>query len=255
MITTGEMPIVQSNSGGGAAVRTIEVNYGGQPLFEDARSVANTLKGNYGFAGRVFVEALKRPEIVQALRETQKKQYSKLSGTIQDKQVLSASLLLAADRLADTLIFKDKHFLKAEDIMPYLVTQQEADINYRCYQWLMGVIGANPRRFDSEEQNNGEMWGCIEKEENTVYIIKTVFERLMRNEGYSTGAFLTWAKRNNKIRADEFAGNKRLTKRKTIGGNRLICVAIIMDNGEDEPENEREAYARYTQVDDPDMPF
>lgn len=137
MITTGEMPIVQNNSGGGAAVRTIEVNYGGEPLFPDARSVANSLKENYGFAGRLFVEALKDPDTVAALRDIQKKMYQKLAGTIQDKQVLSASLLLAADRLADALIFRDKKFLRVDEIKPYLVTQEEADVNARCYQWLL----------------------------------------------------------------------------------------------------------------------
>ena len=195
-------------------MRTIEVNYGGEPLFEDARGVANALKENYGFAGRIFVEALKDSNIVQTLKEVQKKQYQKLSGTIQDKQVLSASLLLAADRLADALIFKDKKYLKVDDIKQYLVTQEEADVNYRCYQWLIGVISSNPRRFDSEDNNNGEMWGS--KEGNTVYIIKTVFDRIVRGEGYSPGAFMTWAKRKKKILVDEYEDNKRLTKRKMI---------------------------------------
>lgn len=260
MITTGEMPIVQTNSGGGAAVRTIEVNYGGEPLFQDARNVAGVLKENYGWAGRLFVEALKKPEVVAALKEVQRKQYQKLSGVIQDKQVLSASLLLAADRLADKLIFKDNHYLKAEDIKPYLVTQEEADVNFRCYQWLNGFIGANPRRFDSPDTNNGEMWGV--QEGNVVYIIKSIFDRIMHNEGFSTGAFLTWAKRNNKILSDDYDDNKRATKRKTIGGNRQVCVALILDNSDDdeekepvETEDEKIAYAKLIAVDDPDMPF
>lgn len=261
MITTGEMPIVQSNSGGGAAVRTIEVNYGGEPLFEDARGMANMLKENYGFAGRIFVEALKNPKTLQALREVQKKQYQKLSGVIQDKQVLSASLLLAADRLADALIFHDKKYLTAEDIKPYLVTQEEADVNFRCYQWLTGYIAANPRRFDSQDMNNGEMWGL--RDGNIVYIIRSIFDRIMHNEGYSPGAFLTWAKRKKKIVSDGNDNDKRLTKRKRIGGQQVPCVAIVIDDDEDddseqiqeETEDEREAYERFTRVNDPDMPF
>ena len=261
MITTGEMPIVQSNSGGGAAVRTIEVNYGGEPLFQDARSVANSLKEHYGFAGRIFVEALKDPNMIQALKEVQKKQYQKLSGTIQDKQVLAASLILAADRMADALIFKDKHYLTADDIKPYLVTQEEADVNGRCYQWLLGFIGANPRRFDPQDLNNGEMWGI--KEGNIVYIIRSVFDKLLHGEGYSPGAFLTWAKRKKKILIDDYEDQKRVTKRKTIGGNRLVCVALVIDDGEDdekperseEGEDEKQAYANLIAVDVPDLPF
>lgn len=261
MISTGEMPIVQSNSGGGAAVRTIEVNYGGEPLFEDARGVANALKENYGFAGRVFVEALKDPKMVQALREVQRKQYQKLSGTIQDKQVLSASLILAADRMADALIFGDKRYLKVDDIKPYLVTQDEADVNRRCYQWLLGFIAANPRRFDSTD-NNGEMWGQIEK--NIVYINRAVFDRVLRNEGFSPGAFLVWARRKRRIDVDDYDDNKRLTKRKTIGGQRVACVALKLDDDEDEEEqashaddsgDEASQYAKFVEVNPPDMPF
>lgn len=261
MITTGEMPIVQSNSGGGAAVRTIEVNYGGQPLFEDARYVANTLKENYGFAGKTYVEVLKDPSVIQLLKNHQKKYYSMLSGDIQDKQVLSASILLTADKLADALIFHDKHSLTVDEIKPYLVTQEEADVNARCYQWLLGYIAANPRRFDSEDENGGEMWGL--KKDNVIYIIKPIFERILRVEGYSPGAFLTWAKRKRKIRCDDYgesSGNRRLTKRVTIGGHVTTCIAII-DDEEDEKEedndtmSEAEKYAKYADVDDPDLPF
>ena len=242
IITTGEMPIVQSNSGGGAAVRTIEVNYGGEPLFEDARTVANTLKDNYGFAGRTFVEALKSPETVERLRETQRTFYSELSGDIQDKQVLSASILLAADSLAESVIFHDGKALTAQEIKPYLITREQADANYRCYQWLLGYIGANPKRFVVDD-NNGELWGY--KKDDYVYIIRTVFDRVLQSEGFSASAFLTWAKRNNKILSENYEdGNKRLTVRRTIGGTRCICVALFApaDDG-------------FVQVEDDGMPF
>jgi len=257
MITTGEMPIVQSNSGGGAAVRTIEVNYGGEPLFDDARTVANMLKENYGFAGRVFVEALRDPEVVDAMKAQQKKFYSKLSGDIQDKQVLSASILLAADKLAEVLIFHDKKNLTVDEIRPYLVTQKEADINYRCYQWMLGYFAANLRRFDSDDTNGGEIWGT--KKDNVTYVIKPIFERILRSEGYSPGAFLTWARRNRKILCDDYgegSRNRRLTKRVTVGGRSTPCVAII-DNDEEEEAREEEKleYDKYVQVEDADMPF
>ena len=256
MITTGEMPIVQSNSGGGAAVRTIEVNYGGEPLFEDARTVANTLKENYGFAGRVFVEALKDPAVKETMRTQQKKFYSLLSGDIQDKQVLSASILLAADKLADALIFHDKHSLTVDEVKPYLVTQEEADINFRCYQWLLGYVTSNPRRFDADDMQNGELWGV--KKDNIIYIIKPVFERILRQEGYSPGSFLTWAKRKKKIDCEDYgesSHNRRLTKRVTVGGRVTTCIAIIDSEDEDDKAEWRDKYARYTVVNDPDMPF
>lgn len=248
MITTGEMPIVQSNSGGGAAVRTIEVNYGGEPLFEDARGVANTLKENYGFAGPIFVGMLKGEEQVNLIKSIQKQYYSKLSGSIQDKQVLSASLVLAADELADMYIFHDGCSLTVDDIRPYLVTQEEADVNRRCYDWLMGYIAANPRRFDNADENAGETWG--KRRDDMVYIIKPIFERILRQEGYSPGAFITWAKRKKKLVFDDYgegSGNRRLTKRVMIGGRSTACIAIIDSDGEKEGD--------FTEVDSDDVPF
>lgn len=270
IITTGEMPIVQSNSGGGAAVRTIEINYGGQPLFDDARTVANTLKENYGFAGRKFIDALGQDGVMDAMKAKQRKYYSQLAGDIQDKQVLSASILLAADFLADKALFHDGKALTVEEIMPYLITRDEADVNNRCYQWLMGYIAGNPRRFDTTD-NNQEVWGVIEK--GVAYIIKPFFERMLRSEGYSPGAFMTWARRNNKIiidAPDKNGNNKRLTKRKKIGENSVPCVAVVMDTIDDMPT--RQDYAlptadpvkaamkgkaeEYVEVkDDEDMPF
>ena len=244
ILTTGEMPIVQSNSGGGAAVRTIEVDYGGVPFFPDSRDVANRLKSNYGWAGKRFVEALRDESVVEDLRRIQKDYEAQLAGDIHGKQVLSASILLAADQIADRVLFQDGHSLTVEDIRPYLVTMQQADANFRCYQWLMGVIASNPRRFETEE-NNGELWGVIE--ENTAYIIRTSFDKVLSNEGYSSSTFLQWARRNKKILVDEYgtgSANNRLTKRKRIGGRQVACVALIL---EEMPE--------YVQVDDEQLPF
>lgn len=247
-MTTGEMPMVQSNSGGGAAVRTIEVNYGGEPFFEDARTVANTLKANYGFAGRKYIDALREEGTLDALRELQKKYYAQLSGDIQDKQVLSASILLAADALADAAIFHDKHSLTVADIKPYLITQEQADINRRCYQYLVGWIASNQARFSSDpDENKGQQWGLSEKDEGTgkevVYIIRNDFERAVNDGGYPPGAFLSWAKRNGLLKTKRADSN---TIQKTIGKTRPLCVAVYMPT-DDEASG-------FVQVDE-EMPF
>ena len=245
ILTTGEHPIVQGNSGGGAAVRTIEVNYGGVPFFPDSRAVANALKENYGFAGRRYIEALKDDDTMIALREVQKAYEAKLGGCdIHGKQVLSASILLAADKLADTVIFRDGKSLTVEDIKPYLITNEQADANARCYNWLLGYIGANPKRFETED-NNGELWGIIDK--NVAYIIRSIFDRIVQSEGFSPGTFLGWAKRNGKIVCEQHgsgSNNNRLTVRKRIGGQYLVCVALVIETD-----------SGFVEVKDDDMPF
>ena len=233
-LTTGEMPIVQSNSGGGAAVRTIEVNYGGEPFFKDPRDVANTLKANYGFAGPRFIAALQEPDVMEAVKETQKQFYSQLAGDIQDKQVLAASLLLTADKLADVAIFHDGKALTVEDIRPYLITQDQADVNQRCYQYLVGWIASNQRRFSPAlDDNNWEPWGIAESGggRDLVYIIKPVFEKALQDGGFSPGAFTSWAKRKHLLKTQRYDS---CTIQKTIGKARPLCVAVYMPDDAEE---------------------
>lgn len=233
-LTTGEMPIVQSNSGGGAAVRTIEVNYGGEPFFEDARTVANTLKANYGWAGRKFIAALQEEGTLDALKEIQKDYYGKLASNIQDKQVLSASLLLAADKLADIAVFHDGKALTVEEIKPYLITQEQADMNRRAYQYLVGWVAENQSHLSKDpEENRGAQWGVLEEKAGKKYafIIKNTFEKAMSEGGFPSGAFLSWAKRNNMLKTSRLDNN---TIQKTIGGQYPTCVAVMMPGKEEE---------------------
>lgn len=245
ILTTGEFPILKSNSGGGAVGRTIEVDYGGVPFFEDSRAVANALKENYGFAGRRYIEELQKPEVWEAVKQWQDAMYKRLSQTdVQSKQILSASILLAADQAADAAIFHDGKCLTVEELMPYLVTNEMADANARCYQWLNGFIASNPRRFEPED-NPGEVWGV--RDEGVVYIIRTVFERALAEAGYSSTTFLAWAKLHNKIRYENYGGgnkNNRLTKRKQINGHAATCIAFVPD------ENEG-----FVEVEDEPLPF
>ena len=254
IITTGEMPITQGNSGGGAVARIVEVNFGGVPLFNDARGTANTLKEHYGFAGPKFIKMLRKDGVIDALKALQKKFYGELmQEDVQDKQVLSASILLAADALATKGIFKDKRALTVDEIKGYLVSRSETDVNLRCYQWLIGFCAANPRRFDSEDQSNGEVWGKYE--DGYVFINKTIFDEIVKNKGFSPGAFLDWAKRKEILKHKYYGpGNKnnRLTWPVKIAGKPIQHVAIKLP---EEELTEQEKYREYVAVEDPDMPF
>ena len=259
IITTGETPIIQSNSGGGAAVRTIEVNFKDRPLFGDdqtAREYAGLLKKNYGFAGKKFVEALYQKEVVEALKVLQGKYYNELAGNIDGKQVLSASILLAADALATMAIFKDGKNLSSDELKEFLITKEESDVNRRCYEFLLGWLAANPRRFDPVDQNSGESWGVIEN--NVAYINKNVFENAMKNNGFSVKPFLNWAKLHHKLEYEDHGkgDERRLTVRKTLPSGRFRCIALRVDGEDVSGKTDEQIDYQYTVVDAPDeMPF
>ena len=258
IITTGETPIIQSNSGGGAAVRTIEVNYKGQPLFgtdAKARDAASTLKQNYGFAGKKFIEVIQREGMVDALRKIFQKYYDELSGEIDAKQIISASILLAADALATTFIFKDGHNLTADELKEFLITKDESNVNLRCYQFITDWIAQNPRRFDTSDMNSGECWGSIEN--GVAYINRTVFETTLQNRGYSLKPFLNWAKDTGKLKYEDHGtgSERRLTVRKSFPSGRMRCFAIDI-SGKPPMNEEQMEYTKLSEEELPEeMPF
>lgn len=258
IVTTGETPIIQSNSAGGAAVRTIEVNYKNTPLFgtdERAREVAGLLKENYGHAGKKFIDALCRPNVINALRTIQGKYYGELIREIDGKQVISASILLTADKLATMAVFGDDRCLTTDDIKEFLITKAESDTNSRCYQFLLDWIDQNPRRFDPKEDNSGESWGVIENE--VAYVNKTVFENVLRANNYSLKPFLNWARLHHKLETEDHGegGERRMTVRKTLPGGRARCIALKLTDTDAGKTDEQIAYG-YAVVDEPeDMPF
>lgn len=214
IITTGEMPITNSDSGGGAVNRVINMDCQDEKLFADPRWAVSVMRRNYGHAGRAFVEHLTGGAMERA-KELQKEYYAKL--TEQDsteKQALSASLLLAADTIATELLFQDDLALTVEDLAPMLVTRAEADVNARCYEWLTGFIAVNSNRFDESADNKGEVWGKLEND--TCYFVATKFEQIMREYGYSSSSFLSWCSRVGKIRRQDNKHFKSLLRiRKT----------------------------------------
>ena len=223
IITTGEMPITNADSGGGAVNRVINMDCQDEKLFADPRWAVSVMRRNYGHAGRAFVEHLTGGAMDRA-KELQKEYYAKL--TEQDsteKQALSASLLLAADTLATELLFQDGLSLTVEDLSPMLVTRAEADVNARCYEWLTGFIAVNSNRFDESADNKGEVWGRIEGD--TCYFVATKFEQIMREYGYSSSSFLSWCSRVGKIKRQDGKNYKSVVR---IRKNNTRCLLICM---------------------------
>ena len=235
ILTTGEFPIISPNSGAGAVNRTIEIDCHAEHLFDDPKQVATTLYGNYGFAGREFVEHLMEEgaqERVQSIQEAM--QDAIKTGDTMDKQTASAALILAADRLSEEWIFQDGILLQPDDIRPYLVSKDTVNQNGRALQFLYDFININQARFTPDADRQGEVWGDLDEE--YAYIIRSKFDQILQDEGYNASAFLGWAKNNNLI----LPGNDgKLTRTKRINGRVSRCIWLKMDNYlNDSEENE-----------------
>ena len=234
VITTGEFPIISSNSGEGAVNRTIEVDCHDTKLFDEPKKTATSLYANYGFAGREFVEHLMEEgaqERVQRLQESM--QDAIKTGDTMDKQTASAALILAADRLAEEWIFQDGILLQPEDIRPYLVSKEAVNQNARALQYLYDFININQGRFSMDADRQGEVWGDLD--DDYAYIIRSKFDQILADEGYNASAFLGWAKNRGLILC---ASDGRPTKPKRINGRVSRCVWLKMAEFDNEIDND-----------------
>lgn len=222
IITNGEHPISNANSGGGAVNRVIEFECA-EKVYSDLVGICSVIQSNYGFAGREFVEYLQTDGAVERVNALQKEYYRELlKSDSTDKQAASASAILAADHIATELIFKDGNNLTVADLEKIMAKKKEVNVNNRALEFIYELVERNPNRFKANEfgEYQGEVWG--KSEETCIYIIKSVFDREMGNGGFNSTAFLAWAKRNDVIITDS---GKR-TKKARITGSATNCVCI-----------------------------
>ena len=222
IITNGEHPISNANSGGGAVNRVIEFECD-EKVYSDLVGLCAVIQSNYGFAGREFVEYLQTDGAFDRVNALQKEYYRELlKSDSTDKQAASASAILAADHIATELIFKDGNNLTVSDLEKIMTKKKEVNVNNRALEFIYELVERNPNRFKANEfgEYQGEVWGKCE--ENCIYIIKSVFDREMGNGGFNSTAFLAWAKRNGVTITD---GGKR-TKKARITGSATNCVCV-----------------------------
>lgn len=230
IITNGEHPISNSNSGGGAVNRVIEFECH-EKVYSDLVGLCAVITSNYGFAGREFVEYLQTDGAFDRVNALQKEYYRELlKSDSTDKQAASASAILAADHIATELIFKDGNNLTVADLEKIMTKKKEVNVNNRALEFIYELVERNPNRFKANEFGDyqGEVWGKID--DDCIYIIKSVFDREMGNSGYNSTAFLAWAKRSGVTITD----NGKRTKKARITGSATNCVCIRKNLTENE---------------------
>lgn len=229
-ISTGEEPLTNARSKAGAINRVLDFNCGDLPIFQDAKESYGIFMHNYGHAGPIFTKSLTESNL-DMIRDMWDGFEKQLREQATDKQSASAGLVLAADAWADAVIFHDGNSLTAAELLPYLQTKAETDVNQRCYDWLVDTIGGNMSHFNQKKDQTYsiEAWGDIDEEKSRVYIIKSVFDRIMSAEGYSSAGFLNWGRIKGLVIPDSdgkhFAALKRLQN-----GARVRCVCLALPN-------------------------
>lgn len=252
IITTGEMPIVGSASKAGAMNRVIEIECDGA-IMPDAKGVHRIISANYGFAGKMFLNAINDAETLARIENEQHDYFEQLSSIGTDKQSLSASILLVADRLTEAVIFHDGITLTVHDLLPYLRTHNDVDTGKRAHEYLIEWIAQNRTGFvtngDMETFKGRAILGCMETASdgtvNTVWIINKAFVEAMADGGFNPDSYLSWACGQKLIVHN--GSEKKIVKR--IRGVGILARCVCVDFREVKEE------LKLTVYHDPDLPF
>ena len=232
-LTTGEYPMVQQNSMGGATVRVIEVECA-KAVYSDPMRLCKVIAENYGLAGKAFVEHLQKDGVKEMLCETQQAFYHQLLRFGEAKQAASASAVLTADKIATELFFNDGNALTVDEIAEWLTKKEDVEANQRALEYVYEIVARNPSHFD-KDNGKTELWGEIDDVEGYIYIVKSVFDRELSNGGFNATSFLSWAKRQDLLKSDPVGkdGKSRRTLKRRIGGTAVntVCIKNRTDDG------------------------
>lgn len=229
-LTTGESPLTSISAGAGAVNRVIDIECtAGSAVLTDGQRISGNLKRNYGFAGQIFVDHLYKDEKTQdVVRELYQNNFRDLcAGDSTEKQAMAAAAIITADLLASQWVFHDddetarKLVLDVNDIQEFLASKEAVSAGRRAYDWLCDWVGSNVNRFFNPELPAvGDCYGIIEN--NTAYINRGVFNKVIQEAGYSYAATLSYLKANGLI---ETRG-RAFTKGKRINGVLSECVVL-----------------------------
>lgn len=224
MICNGERPLSSYVNQGGAINRILEVECG-EKIYQDPQKTAETVKKNYGHAGKEFVEIIKElgeDEIRSIQKEFQKQL---LDTDKMQKQSISLSIVLTADKIATDYIFKDGQYISVEEAKKVLIDRNELSDNERCYHFIQDKVAMNGHRFDA--MTNCEKWGIVENGYAIFY--NSAFDQICKDGGFSKKSFLSWAAKKGIIQQDS-KGNH--TKQKKIDGKNSRCVFLQLNQEE-----------------------
>lgn len=235
ILTTGESPLTGTASGAGAVNRVIDIECkSAQAVIKDGMRISGAVKRNYGFAGRKFVERLYQPGVIDQVSERYRELFRILSDRdTTEKQAMAAAAIILADELACQWIFSGQQPLTIEQVSEFLASKAAVSAGDRGYKYLCDWVTQNSNKLCGRSENpNIEVLGALE--DGRAYIIRSVFERILQNAGYSTAAMISYLKQSNLI---ETRGRAN-TKGKRINGIPTECFclrlpAVDLDDEED----------------------
>lgn len=224
ILTTGESPLTGQAAGAGAVNRVLDIECrSAQAVIRDGMRISSIIKRNYGFAGRIFVEELYQPGVLEQVTERYRQLFQQLNDMdTTEKQAMAAAAIILADELACRWIFQGtERPLTIEQISEFLASRAAVSAGDRGYQYLCDWVTQHSNQLVGRSDTI-EVLGALEG--NRAYIIRSVFERILQDAGYSTAAMISYLKQEHLI---ETRGRNN-TKGKRINGIPTECFCLLL---------------------------
>lgn len=234
ILTTGESPLTGQASGAGAVNRVIDIECkADRVVIRDGMRVSGAVKRNFGHAGKAFVEKLYAAgdDVPQEITERYQELFRALSAQdTTEKQAMAAAAVVLADELACRWIFNGtEQPITVEQISEFLASKAAVSAGERAYKYLCDWVTQNSNKLIGKSETM-DVLGALE--EYRAYIIRSVFERVLQDAGYSVGATVSWLKQKCLI---ETRGRNN-TKARRINGVPTECFCLILPDIETETE-------------------
>lgn len=186
-IFTNNDRLVKDNAGEQIHNRVIDIEIE-KVIITNGNYVASIIKNNYGFAGRMYIDYIKKVgwEKIAHMYEDFVKQILERTPATTKKANLFA-VILTADRLANECIFHDEPLL-IDDVLEYIEDKDKIKTSVLAKDYVISLISTNQNRFG--ENVFGEFWGKSEKEwwnskeVHRYYIDKQVLIRELAKGGF-----------------------------------------------------------------------
>lgn len=216
IIMNGEQPI-SADSRAGAVNRVISIEADGEIIpggKEGMSDFADTLRENYGHAGKLLIDRIQTVDkFDELIRTAYNHNMKKLAQEVTGKQANYGAALLVGDAMLCTIIFGNQFKpLRAKDILPYLATAEMVDTNEKVKEWLVGWVVQNVARFrDDRESEQAEIKGPVYGRiavTGDVMILKSVLSEQMNAKGWVPTAFMRWCDKKGFITTNHSEANR-----------------------------------------------
>lgn len=263
ILTNMERPLATETMRGGAVNRILDFQSeeGSYFMFDNkdrGRDIVKTLKENYGFAGKLFVECIKHMP-VQNLKEkyedyvTQIKEIAESQGTAkEEKQIAPMAAILLTDELIEKEIFQDGVRLDLEWCVSQLKDVDTVSENQRAYDDLVSMVYANASTHLPNGECHSERWGFMEN--GYVWLFPTAYRDIATKCNFSTTALANWALKQNLLKHDNDKNRIRLTKNRRDDNANILVKYYVFKLPTDE-RSPSEQFEDMTEEEQMALPF